>query len=119
MIVIDTNHANGALTEGENLADLGGINIAYEAFKRTPEGKSDVKIDGFTPDQRFFLSLAQIWRSKIRDEALRYRINNDPHSPGEFRVNGPVSNTPAFYKAFNIKPGDKMYRPDSLRVKVW
>lgn len=112
-------HVNGHLTQGENLADNGGIAIAYEAFKRTPEGQSDVKIDGFTPDQRFFLSVAQIWRSKIRDEALRYRINNDPHSPSEFRVNGPVSNTPAFYKAFDIKPGDKMYRPDSLRVKVW
>jgi putative endopeptidase len=112
-------HVNGHLTQGENLADNGGIAIAYEAFKRTPQGQSNVKIDGFTPDQRFFLSVAQIWRSKIRDEALRYRINNDPHSPSEFRVNGPVSNTPAFYQAFNIKPGDKMYRPDSLRVKVW
>ena len=112
-------HVNGHLTQGENLADNGGIAIAYEAFKRTAEGQSNVKIDGFTPDQRFFLSVAQIWRSKIRDEALRYRINNDPHSPSEFRVNGPVSNTPAFYKAFDIKPGDKMYRPDSLRVKVW
>lgn len=114
-----TMHVNGTLTQGENLADNGGIAIAYEAFKRTPEGRSDVKIDGFTPDQRFFLSVAQIWRSRITDAAQRYRINNDPHSPATFRVNGPVSNTPAFYKAFNIKPSDKMYRPDSLRVKVW
>jgi len=112
-------HVNGSLTQGENLADNGGLAIAYEAFKNTPEGKSDKKIDGFTPDQRFFLSVAQIWRSKIRDAAQRYRIANDPHSPAMYRVNGPLSNIPAFYKAFNIKPGDKMYRPDSLRVKVW
>jgi putative endopeptidase len=112
-------HVNGKLTQGENLADNGGLAIAYEAFKRTPEGKSNVKIDGFTPDQRFFLSVAQIWRSRITDAAQRYRINNDPHSPAQFRVNGPLSNIPAFYQAFNIKPGDKMYRPDSLRVKVW
>jgi len=118
-VVLDSLHVNGSLTQGENLADNGGIAIAYEAFKRTPEGKSFVKIDGFTPDQRFFLSEAQIWRSKIRDAAARYRIYNDPHSPSMYRVNGPLSNMPAFYKAFNIKPGDKMYRPDSLRVKVW
>lgn len=117
--VLDTLHVNGSLTQGENLADNGGLLIAYEAFKRTPEGQSDVKIDGFTPDQRFFLSVAQIWRSKITDAAARYRIANDPHSPAIWRVNGPLSNCPAFYKAFNIKPGDKMYRPDSLRVKVW
>jgi len=117
--VLNGLHVNGSLTQGENLADNGGLAIAYEAFKNTPEGKSDVKIDGFTPDQRFFLSVAQIWRSKIRDEAQRYRIGNDPHSPAMYRVNGPLSNMPAFYKAFNVKPGDKMYRPDSLRVKVW
>jgi putative endopeptidase len=117
--VVDTLHVNGSLTQGENLADNGGLAIAYEAFKRTPQGKSDVKIDGFTPDQRFFLSEAQVWRSKITDAAARYRVNNDPHSPANWRVNGPLSNIPAFYKAFDIKPGDKMYRPDSLRVKVW
>lgn len=117
--VLKDLHVNGSLTQGENLADIGGVAIAYQAFKNTPEGKSDTKIDGFTPDQRFFLSFAQIWRIKDRDERMRMRINVDPHSPEIYRVNGPLSNTPAFYKAFNIKPGDKMYRADSVRVKVW
>ena len=117
--VLDTVHVNGNLTQGENLADNGGLAIAYQAFKNTPEGKSDTKIDGFTPDQRFFLSFAQVWRIKTRDETMRTRISTDPHSPELYRVNGPVSNMEAWYKAFNIKPGDKMYRPDSLRVKVW
>jgi putative endopeptidase len=112
-------HVNGSLTQGENLADIGGLAIAYQAFKNTPEGKSDTKIDGFTPDQRFFLSFAQVWRVKNSDETMRVRINTDPHSPEVFRVNGPVSNMEAFYKAFNIKPGDKMYRAEKDRVKVW
>jgi putative endopeptidase len=117
--VLNNLHINGALTQGENLADNGGMAIAYEAFKRTPEGKSDTKIDGFTPDQRFFLSLAQVWRMKVSDESTRMSISTNPHSPPMYRTNGPMSNMPGFYKAFNVKPGDKMYRPDSLRVKVW
>lgn len=117
--VLNGLHVNGVLTQGENLADNGGMAIAYEAFKRTPEGKSDKKIDGFTPDQRFFLSLAQVWRTKKSDEAMRMSINTNPHSPPEYRTNGPMSNMPSFYKAFNVKPGNKMYRPDSARVKVW
>jgi putative endopeptidase len=117
--VLGDMHVNGNLTLGENIADNGGVALAYEAFKRTPEGKSDKKIDGFTPDQRFFLSLAQIWRSKNRDESVRMRINNDPHSPAMYRVNGPVSNTDAWYKAFDVKPGDKLYKPENARVKIW
>ncbi|MDB5123228.1 MAG: peptidase [Mucilaginibacter sp.] len=117
--VLDTLHVNGSLTQGENLADIGGLAIAYQAFKNTPEGKSDKKIDGFTPDQRFFLSFAQVWRIKNSDETMRMRISVDPHSPELYRVNGPLSNTPAFYKAFNIKPGDKMYLAENDRVKVW
>ena len=112
-------HVNGSLTQGENLADIGGLTIAYQAFKNTPEGKSDTKIDGFTPDQRFFLSFAQVWRVKSSDETMRVRLNTDPHSPEVFRVDGTVSNIEAFYKAFNIKPGDKMYRAEKDRVKVW
>ena len=118
-IVLDNVHVNGSLTQGENLADIGGLAIAYQAFKNTPEGKSDTKIDGFTPDQRFFLSFGQVWRIKTRDETMRMRISSDPHSPEMYRVNGPVSNTEAWYKAFNIKPGDKLYRPKNERVKVW
>ena len=117
--ILNDLHVNGSLTQGENLADNGGMAIAYEAFKRTPEGKSDVKIDGFTPDQRFFLSLAQVWRMKVSDESARMSIHTNPHSPPMYRTNGPMSNMPGFYKAFNVKPGDKMYRPDSARVKVW
>jgi len=117
--VLDGLHVNGALTQGENLADLGGLTIAYQAFKNTPEGKSNTKIDGFTPDQRFFLAFAQIWRIKTRDEMLRTRISTDPHSPEQYRVNGPLSNTQAFYDAFGVKPGDKLYRPENERVKVW
>jgi putative endopeptidase len=118
-VVLDSVHVNGSLTEGENIADIGGLAIAYAAFKKTKEGQSDTLIDGLTPDQRFFLSCAQVWRIKNRPERLLWRINNDPHSPEMYRVNGPTSNMPAFYKAFNVKPGDKMYRPDSVRVHIW
>lgn len=117
--VLNDLHVNGELTQGENLADIGGLAIAYQAFKSTPEGKGDAKIDGLTPDQRFFLAFAQIWRIKDRDERLRMRISLDPHSPEMYRVNGPLSNMPAFYKAFNVQPTDKLYRPDTSRVKVW
>ncbi|HET8572497.1 MAG TPA: M13 family metallopeptidase [Edaphocola sp.] len=117
-VVLDSVHVNGHLTEGENLADNGGLAIAYAAFKMTKEGQSDTLIDGLTPDQRFFLSCAQVWRIKTRPERMLFRINNDPHSPEMYRVNGPLSNMSAFYKAFNVKPGDKMYRPDS-GAKIW
>ena len=119
LIVIDTCHANGSLTEGENLADLGGINIAYEAFKKTEEGKSDKKIDGFTPDQRFFLSWAQVWRENDRPESIAARLKSDPHSPGLLRCNVPITNMEAWYKAFNIKTTDKLYRPEADRIRVW
>ena len=118
--VLDTMHVNGQLTLGENLADLGGITLAYEAFKNYSEqGKSMDKIDGFTADQRFFLSWAQIWRSISRDEAMAQRINTDPHSPGRFRCNGPISNFEPFYNAFGIKQGDKLWRSDAERAKIW
>ena len=117
--VLDTVHLNGKLTEGENIADNGGMAIAYTAFQKTPEAQKDTLIDGFTPDQRFFLAAAQVWRMKIRTQTELTKINTDPHSPPQYRVNGPMSNMPAFYKAFNVKPGDKMYRPDSVRVHIW
>ncbi|MCC8408371.1 M13 family metallopeptidase [Mucilaginibacter sp. UR6-1] len=117
--VLNGLHVNGSLTQGENLADIGGVAIAYQAFKNTGQGKGDKKIDGFTPDQRFFLSYAQVWRIKSSDETMRVRISSDPHSPEMFRVNGVLANTPAFYKAFNVKPGDKMYRAEKDQVKVW
>jgi len=119
IVVIDTNHANGQLTEGENLADLGGISIAYDAFKKTRQGQGNEKIDGFTPDQRFFLSWAQVWRANTTPEELAMRLKTDPHSPTELRCNVPVSNHEAWYKAFNVKPTDKNYRPEAERAKVW
>jgi putative endopeptidase len=118
-IAVDTFHLNGELTEGENIADNGGLAIAYAAFKKTAQGKDSTKIDGFTPDQRFFLSHAQVWKIKTRKERLITMALTNPHSSPMWRVNGPVSNMPAFYQAFNVQPSDSMYRPDSLRVKIW
>lgn len=117
--VLDSVHVNGELTLGENLADIGGLAIAYDAFKMTKQGQGNEKIDGFTPDQRFFLGFAQVWRLKTRDATLRVRINVDPHSPEMYRVNGPVSNFDPFYTAFDIKPGDKMYIQPAERAHIW
>jgi len=117
--ILNDLHLNGELTLGENIADIGGLAIAYQAFKMTEQGKGDKKIDGFTPDQRFFLSFGQVWRIKNRDERMRVRVSTDPHSPEMYRVNGPLSNMPEFYKAFGVKEGDKMYRPEGERVKIW
>lgn len=117
--VLDSLHVNGSLTTGENIADIGGICIAYDAFKLTKQGQDTTKIDGFTPDQRFFISFAQGWRSKEKPEYIRMLINVDPHSPSMYRVNGPLMNFTPFYTAFNVQPGDKMYVPDDKRIKIW
>lgn len=111
---------NGNLTVGENIADLGGVNIAYTALQKAMAGKDmNQKIDGFTPTQRFFLSYAQVWRNNIRDKELMRRLKEDVHSPGIARVNGIVYNIPAFYKAFDIQPTDKMYIPVDKRASIW
>lgn len=117
--VLNDLHVNGELTLGENLADIGGLAIAYDAFKMTAQGKDTAKIDGFTPDQRFFLGYAQVWRLKNRDETMRTRVNTDPHSPETFRINGPASNFDPFYAAFQVKEGDKMYLKPEERAKIW
>jgi putative endopeptidase len=117
--VLDTLHVNGKLTLGENLADLGGLSIAYEAFKNTPQGKGNEKIDGFTPDQRFFLNWAQVWRNNTLPETAAQRILTDNHSPGMYRANGPLTNMEAFYQAFDVKFGDKMYKAPEQRTKIW
>ncbi len=117
--VLDTMHVNGELTLGENIADMGGITIAYAAFKKTKEGQSTELIDGLTPDQRFFVGWATVWRQNVRDEEQRRRLVVDPHSPGRLRCNGPLSNMPEFYAAFNIKEGDKMWRPVDNRARIW
>ncbi len=117
--ILNGKNVNGALTLGENIADLGGVTIAYDAFKKTKQGQSAEKIDGFSPDQRFFLSWAQVWRQNIRDEEAAQRLVTDPHSPGEHRCNGPLSNFQPFYDAFNVQPGQKMYKAPEARAKVW
>ncbi len=112
-------HVNGELTLGENLADVGGIAIAYEAFKLTKQGKGNEKIQGLTPDQRFFMSFAQIWRIKNREETMRVRLTTDPHSPETFRINGPLRNFEPFYKTFNVTEKNKMFLAVNNRAKVW
>lgn len=118
-VVLDSMHINGEATQGENLADLGGLLIGYDAFKKTEEYKSGKKINGFTPSQRFWLGYAYSWLGHMRPETLARQVMTDVHSPNFLRVNGPFSDIPAFYKAFNIKPGEPMYRPPDKRVKVW
>jgi len=119
MVPIDTIHINGSATLGENLADLGGILIGLDAFKRTEVYKKGEKISGFTPVQRFFLGYSLGWLMVQRPETLADRLLTDVHSPSKYRVNGPFPNVPDFYEAFNIKPGNKMYLADSLRVHLW
>lgn len=117
--VLDSVHIKGALTVGENTADIAGIAIAYDAFKLTEQSQDTTKLDGFTPDQRFFISIARIWRVKTRDEFLRMYVNTNSHSPAKWRVNGPLMNFTPFYEAFDVQPGDKMYKPENERITVW
>ncbi len=117
--VNDSLHVNGKLTLGENLADLGGVAVAYEAFKKTKQGQSNTKIDGLTPDQRFFLSFAQVWRGSARPETAAQLVLVDPHSPALYRSFGAAVNMDAWYKAFDVKPGDKLYKKPEDRIKVW
>ena len=117
--VSDSLHINGELTLGENIADLGGLTIAFEAYQMRLKKNPGEVINGFTPEQRFFIGFAQIWKNNVRPEALRQLILTDPHSPGEFRVLGTLSNMPQFYQAFGIKEGDKMYRKTEDRANIW
>ncbi|HLX92205.1 MAG TPA: M13 family metallopeptidase [Puia sp.] len=117
--VLDTLHVNGKLTLGENLADLGGLSIAYEAFTKTPQFKEGKKIDGFTPAQRFFINWAQVWRTNILPETASQLVLTDSHSPGMYRANAPLENIDAWYQAFDVKPGDKMYKSENERTKIW
>ncbi len=119
-VAVDTFHINGQLTLGENIADLGGLTIAYYAFEKSLQGKPrPPAIDGFTAEQRFLLGFAQGWRNLTRPEAIRLRTLTDPHSPPRWRVNGSVSNLTEFARAFGCKAGDGMVRPDSVRADVW
>ena len=118
-VVLDDLHVNGKLTLGENIADLGGVNISYAAYQKSLGNHEAPTIDGLTGPQRFFIGFAQVWRGSIRDSELRLRIRTDPHSPMNFRAMIPLSNVEAFYKAFDVKPGDKLYRKPEDRVEVW
>ena len=113
------NHINGELTLGENIADLGGLNIAWDAYQLTDEAKANQSIDGFTPAQRFFISYGTIWRNNIRDKALERRIKEDVHSPAEARVNRTLGSMPHFYEAFDIQPENKMYIAPEERAAIW
>jgi putative endopeptidase len=117
--VLDTVHVNGKLTLGENLADVVGVSVAFDALEMALAGKPRTPIDGFTPEQRFFLAYAQARRANVRPEQARLAIQTDPHSPGIYRVNGPLANMPQFAKAFGCKPGDAMVRPESMRANIW
>ena len=112
-------NVNGELTLGENIGDLGGLSIAYKAYKLSLAGKPSPVIDGITGDQRFFMGWAQAWRAKAREEALRRQVLSDPHAWAEFRANGPLGNIPEFYEAFGVKPGDKLFIEPEKRVKIW
>jgi putative endopeptidase len=118
-IVADDVHANGTFTMGENIADHGGLIVAYSAFKKTEQGSGNELIDGFTPDQRFFLSYANVWAANITKEEILRRTKTDPHSLGINRVNVAIRNLNFFFNAFNIKPGEKMWRAPEDRVIIW
>ena len=118
-IAVDNLHINGELTQGENIADLGGVMMGYEAFKKTSQYKKHESIAGLDPDKRFFLGYCLAWMVNERPEAIANQIKSNEHSPAKYRVIGPLTNMPEFYKIFDIKKGDKMYREDSVRVKIW
>jgi putative endopeptidase len=117
--VLDTIHVNGKLTLGENIGDLGGLNVAYEAFKMTDQAKSSKTMDGFTADQRFFLAWAQVWRGNILPQSAAQLIITDTHSPGPYRTIGAPVNMDAWYKAFNVKEGDPLYKKPADRIRIW
>ena len=116
---IDDMHINGALTLGENIGDLSGLAVAYRAYRLSLGDRPAPVIDGFTGDQRFFMGWTQVWRQKIRPEALRQQLLTDPHSPGDYRAFVPLLNLDAFYQAWDVGLGDGMYLPPEERVQIW
>jgi len=117
--VLEGVFVDGELTLGENIADLGGLTIAYHAYQRSLEGKEKKVINGYTPEQRFFIAFGQVWKNNIRDGALVVRVKSDPHSPGKYRVNGTVSNMPEFFEAFDVQEGDPMRQSAEEIAKIW
>jgi putative endopeptidase len=118
-VALDTMHINGKLTLGENIADLGGVTVAYYAYEKSLKGKSHKSINGFTPEQRYFLAFAQLWKGNMRPEALSRQLITNPHSPGKYRVLGPLSNMTEFRQAFALKDGQPMVRPADKIAKIW
>jgi putative endopeptidase len=114
-----SDHIQGQLTMGENIGDMGGINLALDAYHASLKGRPAPVIDGLTGDQRVFLGWAQAWRGKVRDDYLRKQVVSDPHSPRQYRVNGPVRNIDAWYGSFAVKPGEKLYVDPADRVRIW
>ena len=112
-------HVNGDLTMGENIADMGGVTLALEAYHQSLHGAPAPVVGGLTGDQRVLLAWAQAWRGKVRDDAVRRQVVSDPHSPRQYRVNGVMPNIDAWYDAFGVKPGDKLYLPPERRVRIW
>ena len=119
VIVLGDTHANGRFTLGENIADQGGLRVAYTAFCNSQKGKTPTDIDGLTPDQRFYLAYANVWAGNIRDEEILSRTKTDPHSLGRWRVNASLRNLQSFFDAFGIHDGDAMWRPEADRVIIW
>jgi putative endopeptidase len=112
-------HVNGELTLGENIADLGGLTMSYHALQLALGDSGRERVDGFTPEQRFFLSWAQVWRRNVRDEALKLQVNTDSHAPARFRINGPLVSMPEFHQAFGCEESSPMVSPASTRVTIW
>lgn len=110
---------NGRLTLGENIADLSGLTIAHKALTIANQDKSPEKVAGWNPDQLFFVGWSRVWQRKYRDKELVKRLLTDPHSPSQYRANGPVTNIEAFYKAFDVGPGDGLYKPETERINIW
>jgi putative endopeptidase len=119
IVVLDTVHANGTYTLGENIADHGGLQVAWQAFQKTTQSQSDETIDGFTPAQRFFLSYALLWAGNVRDAEILRLTKIDPHSLGRWRVDGALPHIDAWYEAFHIQPSDPMYLPKDKRASIW
>jgi len=116
---IGDKNVNGEATQGENIADLGGVVMGFEAFKKTKQFKTKEVVGGLTPEKRYFLAYGYAWMVNATQKSLLQQVMMDVHSPAQYRVNGPLANVPEFQKAFNILPGSPMYQPDSLRVEIW
>ena len=116
---LDGKLVNGSLTLGENIADLSGLTIAHKALEIAEKGKPEALVAGWNADQLFFVGWSRVWQRKYRDKEMIKRLLTDPHSPSQYRTNGPVTNIDAFYKAFDVKPGDQLFKPENERIKIW